>query len=357
MPIETATYLDELVTTNPAGTDLRSTSDNHHRLVKAVLKATLPGLAGAAWRTQSKSSNYTVVVTDNMTIIRCTQALTLNLTAFATLGIMMFAVYAENGAVVIDPAGTEKVNGANTLTIASGSSALVFSGGTAGAEFLASVSLPNTEIFEGVQQQRYTGYTTGGTSTAYTLTPSPAITANTENMRFAVEFHTASGASPTLAVSGQIAKNLMYRAASGAKTAVTANLIPAEWRSDVIYDGTDWLVMELPVIDATLAGYLGVPPNSQNAGYTLALTDNGKHIYMASAGTFTIPANASIAFPVGACVSFYNPGASSTIAITTDTLRWAQDGSVGSRTLSQYGLATILKVATTVWVLIGEGVL
>lgn len=108
-------------------------------------------------------------------------------------------------------------------------------------------------------------------------------------------------------------------------------------------------------INGITAGYLGIPQNSQSAGYTLVLTDNSKHIYMASAGAYTIPANGSVAFPIGTAISFYNASASSTIPITTDTLRWAADGSTGTRTLAQYGLATIVKVASTVWVITGTG--
>lgn len=99
-----------------------------------------------------------------------------------------------------------------------------------------------------------------------------------------------------------------------------------------------------------------VPQNSQSAGYTLVLGDAGKHIYMASAGTFTIPANASVAFPVGATITFYNASASSTIPITSDTLVLAGAGTTGTRTLAQYALATIVKVASTTWVISGTGV-
>lgn len=212
------------------------------------------------------------------------------------------------------------------------------------------ISATNAASSVFIQGQTYTAYITGGVSTAYTLTPSPATTANTENQRFAVEFHVASGASPTLAVSGQTAKNLKYRDSTGASVAVAASTIPLGWRSDVIYDGTDWLVMEIP------AAYVGIPQNLQSAPYTLALTDNGKHIYMNSAGAFTIPANASVAFPIGAAVSFYNPSAACTIPITTDTLRDSASGLTGTRTIAQYGVVTILKVTATVWVITGTGI-
>lgn len=106
---------------------------------------------------------------------------------------------------------------------------------------------------------------------------------------------------------------------------------------------------------STSIGYLDVPINSQNAGYTLALTDRGKCISMATAGTFTIPANGTIAFPVGSVVSFFNATTVSTIPITSDTLILAGTATTGTRTLAANGFATALKVAATTWVISGTG--
>ncbi|CAB5187463.1 hypothetical protein UFOVP166_52 [uncultured Caudovirales phage] len=52
-------------------------------------------------------------------------------------------------------------------------------------------------------------------------------------------------------------------------------------------------------------GYRGVPQNAQSAAYTLALVDSGKHV-LNTTGGFIIPANATIAFPIGSAVSIYN---------------------------------------------------
>ena len=107
---------------------------------------------------------------------------------------------------------------------------------------------------------------------------------------------------------------------------------------------------------ADAVGYKGVPQNSQTASYTLALSDMGKHISITTGGV-VIPANGSVAFPIGSAVSIYNDsGSNQTISITTDTLRLAGTASTGSRTLAQYGVATVLKVASTVWVISGAGV-
>lgn len=46
MGLETATYIDSLVVSNPDGSDQRSTADDHLRLIKACLKRTFPQLDG-----------------------------------------------------------------------------------------------------------------------------------------------------------------------------------------------------------------------------------------------------------------------------------------------------------------------
>lgn len=46
MPLETATYVDALVVSNPDGADARATADDHLRLIKASLKRTFPQLGG-----------------------------------------------------------------------------------------------------------------------------------------------------------------------------------------------------------------------------------------------------------------------------------------------------------------------
>lgn len=107
---------------------------------------------------------------------------------------------------------------------------------------------------------------------------------------------------------------------------------------------------------ADAVGYKGLPQNSQTASYTLALSDMGKHISITTGGV-VIPANGSVAFPIGSAVSiFNNSGSNQTISITTDTLRQAGTANTGSRTLAQYGLATVVKVSSTVWVISGAGI-
>ena len=107
-------------------------------------------------------------------------------------------------------------------------------------------------------------------------------------------------------------------------------------------------------------GFRNIPQNSKSAAYTLVLTDAGKHIFHPvadnTARTFTIPANASVAYPVGTAITFINMAvANVTIAITTDTLTLSSAGTAGSRTLAQYGSATCVKITSTQWLISGSG--
>jgi hypothetical protein len=112
--------------------------------------------------------------------------------------------------------------------------------------------------------------------------------------------------------------------------------------------------------DATNVGYKNIPQNSQSGAYGLVLTDAGKHILHPAADTnartFTIPANASVAFAIGTAITFVNETANVlSIAITTDTLTLAGSTTTGTRSLAQNGIATALKVTSTKWIISGTG--
>jgi hypothetical protein len=120
------------------------------------------------------------------------------------------------------------------------------------------------------------------------------------------------------------------------------------------------LVNNTVTVDGTDAvGFRNTPVNSQSAAYTLVLADSGKTIFHPvaddNARTFTIPANSSVAYPVGTVVSFVNLQNTVTIAITTDTMYLANDGATGSRTLAEYGMASAMKVDSTSWIISGNG--
>ena len=105
--------------------------------------------------------------------------------------------------------------------------------------------------------------------------------------------------------------------------------------------------------------YANIPQNSQSAAYTTVLSDAGKHLLHPTADnnarTFTIDSNANVPYPVGTAITFINQINTVTIAITTDTLTLAGAGTTGSRTLAANGIATAIKVTTTLWFISGTG--
>lgn len=104
-------------------------------------------------------------------------------------------------------------------------------------------------------------------------------------------------------------------------------------------------------------GQLCIPQNLHTVNYTLALSDMGDGVDMNGSNlTLTIPANGSVAFPIGTTIMLTNLSATNlSVAITTDTLTLAGSTTTGTRTLAQNGVATIRKVGTTSWLIMGVG--
>lgn len=228
--------------------------------------------------------------------------------------------------------------------------------------------------------------TAGGTKNSLTLTPTPAVTAYAAGQRFRFKAgSTQSDDAVTIAVSGLTAK-----AAQINDSALSATVcIEANKHYEAMFDGTAFQLTRISASAAllpsnnlsdlaspsaartnlglgaaaveTVEAIRQIPQNSQSAAYTLVLADAGKHILHPSADTtariFTIPANATVAFPVGTAITFVNQnGAGSiSIAITSDTMRLAGAGTTGTRTLAANGVATALKIASTEWIISGTG--
>jgi hypothetical protein len=106
---------------------------------------------------------------------------------------------------------------------------------------------------------------------------------------------------------------------------------------------------------AASLGYIGSPINTQASTYTLVIGDVGKTIY--AAGNLTIPANGTVGFPIGTIINIIASSAI-TVAITTDTLQWGGQATsqTGTRSIAIYGMASLVKVANTVWYISGVGV-
>jgi hypothetical protein len=106
-------------------------------------------------------------------------------------------------------------------------------------------------------------------------------------------------------------------------------------------------------------GYRDVPQITV-ANLTLIASDAGKHYYGANTNptTITIPTNANVAFGNGTAISIVNQGTGN-ITVASDTgvsLYLAGNTTAGSRTLTSYGMATLIKVQVNTWFINGTGV-
>jgi hypothetical protein len=148
---------------------------------------------------------------------------------------------------------------------------------------------------------------------------------------------------------------------AGSETLTNKTLTSPTLTTPVLGTPTSGTLSNCTVDGTNSVGYLNIPQNSQSAAYTLVLGDAGKNIYHPGADTtariWTIPANSSVAFPIGTAVTFINDtsGGSITISITTDTLVLAGAGTTGSRTLAANGMATAIKMTSTRWMINGAG--
>jgi len=106
-------------------------------------------------------------------------------------------------------------------------------------------------------------------------------------------------------------------------------------------------------------GYLDIPQVSAS-NTTLALTDAGKHYYSTSSGNFTltVPNNTSVSFATGTAISIVVQSTGNVLvnAASGVTLYMAGNSTTANRVVSNYGMATLLKVATDTWFINGTGV-
>jgi hypothetical protein len=95
--------------------------------------------------------------------------------------------------------------------------------------------------------------------------------------------------------------------------------------------------------------------------YTFVLTDANNELITASnasAQTYSIPTNASVAFPIGAQINIIQVGAGQVTinAVTSGTTTVLSNGGTAAapKLRVQYSSATLIKVATDTWYVIGD---
>lgn len=230
-------------------------------------------------------------------------------------------------------------------------------GGTPGGS-TTQVQYNNAGAFGGI-----TGATTNGTALTLVApilgTPASATLTNATGLPISTG---VSGLGTNVATflatpsSANLAASLTDETGSGAVVFATSPTLV----TPVLGTPTSGTLSNCTVDGTDEVGFRNIPQNSQSAAYTLVLADAGKHIFHpsgdANARTYTIPANSSVAYPIGTAITFINMTSQVvTIAITTDTMYLSAAGTTGSRSLAQYGSATAIKMTSTTWLISGSG--
>lgn len=119
-----------------------------------------------------------------------------------------------------------------------------------------STAVTPQKLAAAAQMLPFNTVTSGGSGTLYTISPAPGAAAPSFGQRFTVSFHAASGATPTIVVSGRAAKNLKQYDSAGVKVPA---IIAAGLVSDIVYDGTDFVLMTpLPSTGSATEAVAGV---------------------------------------------------------------------------------------------------
>ena len=208
---------------------------------------------------------------------------------------------------------------------------------------------PVSSITEMIQSGFFSyGGTAGGTANALTGTPAPLPTALAAGMKAVIKAASNNTSTTTLnwATLGVIA--VKVNGGAGVVACAGGEIMAAN-TYEFTYSAADscW------ILEGEFAERMS-PQTVDDTALSLTLAHAGRTLYHSSATlrTWTIPANASVAFPIGTVIKIVNGPAAGviTLAITTDTLQ-RLDGvaGTGSRTIGASSAVYIEKLSATVW--------
>ena len=134
-------------------------------------------------------------------------------------------------------------------------------------------------------------------------------------------------------------------------TANSSTATGLEWANpEVTSSSTNTLTnktLTAPVINLAINAQTGTT-------YTAVLADNGKMVEMgnASANTFTVPLNSSVAYPIGAQINILQTDVGQTTVVATAGV--TINATPGLKLRTRWSSATLIKRGTDTWVLAGD---
>jgi hypothetical protein len=120
--------------------------------------------------------------------------------------------------------------------------------------------------------------------------------------------------------------------------------------------------MSINIVGGTVQASAALALNAQTGTtYTFVLTDADNKLITASnasAQTYSIPTNANVAFPIGCQINIIQIGAGQVTinAVTSGTTTVLSTGltAAAPKLRAQYSSATLIKVATDTWYVVGD---
>lgn len=139
MGLEVASYIADLVATNPLASDAVGQGDDHLRLLKSTLQATFPNLGNRYARVISGATGYTVLSSDNSAVIEipaasgATTTHTFSLPALSSITAGFYFEFFAKGPTdvgLVVPTGGASIEGAATLSVGPKVAARIYYDGT-----------------------------------------------------------------------------------------------------------------------------------------------------------------------------------------------------------------------------------
>lgn len=333
-----ATLTNPVINGEVTGTAV-DTLSTANTLVKRTASGGIVGIPTGYTTTATAAGTTTLTVNstyDQYFTGVTTQTVVLPVTSTLALGSAYRIVNNSTGAITVNSSGGNLVS-----VVPGGGRALftcILTSGTTAASWSAT---PNyTNVASGKLLSSSNTLTLAGTDgTTMTFPTTSATVARTDASNTFTGAQTFSNTINKVTVTAPTTSAVLTLADTKTLTTTTGATITGSTDAAIVFDN--------------------IPQNSQSTAYGLVLGDAQKHILHPTADnnprTFTIPANSSVAYPIGTAITFVNQINTLTIAITTDTLTLAGAGTTGSRTLAANGIATAIKLTSTGWLISGTG--